>query len=93
MEVVEAEMADVDLYFLFLSFFLFIELLSNLEEALFDLLFNLWFQLFLLVVELQFLPFKVLERISTLLIGLLSVLHDGLFTVRDDRLSVLSHIL
>ena len=43
MEVVEAEMADVDLYFLFLSFFLFIELLSNLEEALFDLLFNLWF--------------------------------------------------
>ena len=28
-----------------------------------------------------------------MLTGLLSVLHDGLFTVRDDRLSVLRHIL
>ena len=60
-------MANVNLYFFSLDWLLSSEFFPNLKEALFDLSFDAWFELFLHIIKLEVLSFEILERIAFLL--------------------------
>ena len=60
MEVVQAEVADVDLLLVHAGVLTLLILLFDLEESVFDLFFNLWVKGFLLVVQLQILILEIL---------------------------------
>lgn len=70
------------------------KLLPNLEEAFLDFLFDPRLQLSLHIVELQVLPFEVLERIALLLgVAPLHVLGDWLLPVSGRLLLLVDHVV
>ena len=67
MIIVETYVAHVYLDLLLLAFLLFAVFFLYFKEALFDLSFDAWFELFLHIIKLEVLSFEILERIAFLL--------------------------
>ena len=97
MVVVQAQVADVDLHFLIsgsLATFSFAELFADLKEALFDFSFDAGLELLFHVVELEVLPFEILEWIALLIMLLaLHVLHDRFLSIRGRIKMVPCHVV
>ena len=80
-------MANVNLYFLPLDRLLPSKFLPNLKEALFDLSFYSWFELFLHIIKLKVLSFEILQWVAFLLcVTSFHVFHDW-FTIHKLILS------